>query len=52
MQFVLWFSGLRGIISFALALNVPGADHDVIAAATLLIVITTIVVRIIKEFCT
>eukprot|EP00291_Cryptomonas_curvata_P017375 CAMPEP_0172163786 /NCGR_PEP_ID=MMETSP1050-20130122/7464_1 /TAXON_ID=233186 /ORGANISM="Cryptomonas curvata, Strain CCAP979/52" /LENGTH=662 /DNA_ID=CAMNT_0012834013 /DNA_START=291 /DNA_END=2276 /DNA_ORIENTATION=+ len=44
VQFVLWFSGLRGIISFALALNVPGADHDVIAAATLLIVITTIVV--------
>ncbi|KAJ1472464.1 Cation/H+ exchanger [Baffinella frigidus] len=24
VQFVLWFSGLRGIISFALALNVPG----------------------------
>jgi len=44
VQFVLWFSGLRGIISFALALNVPGADHDVIAAATLLIVLATIIV--------
>eukprot|EP00960_Hanusia_phi_P030524 748676-Hanusia_phi.AAC.1 len=27
VQFVLWFSGLRGIISFALALNVPGAGE-------------------------
>jgi len=44
VQFVLWFSGLRGIISFALALNVPGADHDVIAAATLLIVLATIII--------
>ena len=44
VQFVLWFSGLRGIISFALALNVPGADHDVIAAATLIIVMLTIII--------
>jgi len=44
VQFVLWFSGLRGIISFALALNVPGADHDVIAAATLIIVMLTILI--------
>jgi NhaP-type Na+/H+ or K+/H+ antiporter len=41
---VLWFSGLRGIISFALALNVPGADHDIIAAATLIIVMATIII--------
>ena len=44
VQFVLWFSGLRGIIAFALALNVPGGDHDVIAAATLIIVMLTIII--------
>jgi len=43
VQLVLWFSGLRGIISFALALNVPGSDHDVLAAATLIVVMLTII---------
>ncbi len=36
-QVVLWFSGLRGIITFALALNVPPGSDNVIVPATLLV---------------
>jgi NhaP-type Na+/H+ or K+/H+ antiporter len=36
-QVVLWFSGLRGIITFALALNVPPGSDNIIVPATLLV---------------
>ena len=36
-QVVLWFSGLRGIITFALALNVPPGSDNLIVPATLLV---------------
>ncbi len=36
-QIVLWFSGLRGIITFALALNVPSGSDNLIVPATLLV---------------
>jgi NhaP-type Na+/H+ or K+/H+ antiporter len=36
-QIVLWFSGLRGIITFALALNVPPGSDNLIVPATLLV---------------
>jgi hypothetical protein len=36
-QVVLWFSGLRGIISFALALNVPPGNDNLIVPVTLLV---------------
>jgi len=42
-QFVMWFSGLRGGIAFALALNVPGVNGGLLASTTLFVVIFTIV---------
>jgi solute carrier family 9 (sodium/hydrogen exchanger), member 8 len=44
MQCVLWFAGLRGAVSFALAMNMPGPNRQVYATATLSICIVTTVV--------
>jgi len=44
MQFVLWFTGLRGAIAFALAENMPGPNRETYATATLTICIFTTVV--------
>lgn len=44
MQFVLWFTGLRGAIAFALAENMPGSNRDNYASSTLMICIITTVV--------
>jgi solute carrier family 9 (sodium/hydrogen exchanger), member 8 len=44
MQCVMWFSGVRGAIAFALAMNMPGAHQPVYATATLfLCMVTTLV---------
>jgi len=44
MQCVIWFAGLRGAISFALSLNMPGEHKDMYVSTTLSIVIFTTVV--------
>lgn len=41
MQVVIWFSGLRGSVAFALALNVPGANTPVFVTTTLATVLFT-----------
>lgn len=41
MQVVLWFTGLRGAIAFALSENMPGPHKEVYATATLSICIFT-----------
>jgi len=41
VQFVLWFAGLRGAISFALSEMIPGQNKDVYTAGTLFICIFT-----------
>jgi len=41
MQIVLWFSGLRGSVAFALALNVPGDNTPVFVTTTLATVLFT-----------
>jgi NhaP-type Na+/H+ or K+/H+ antiporter len=39
----MWFAGLRGAISFALSLNMPGEHKDLYVTTTLsLVIITTI----------
>jgi len=43
-QLIMWFTGLRGAIAFALALNVQGRHGAVILSTTLGIVLFTIVV--------
>lgn len=43
-QLIMWFSGLRGAIAFALALNVSGENARVIVTTTLFIVVFTIFV--------
>lgn len=44
MQWVIWFAGLRGAISFALSLNMPGEHRDTYISTTLCIVIFTTIV--------
>lgn len=41
MQHVLWFSGLRGAMAFALSLNMPGENRDLYVSTTLSICIFT-----------
>lgn len=48
-QFIMWFSGLRGAIAFALSMSlplsvVPADSHRVIVTTTLIVVIFTIIV--------
>lgn len=38
---VMWFAGLRGAISFALSLNMPGEHKDLYVTTTLSLVIFT-----------
>jgi sodium/hydrogen exchanger 8 len=40
-QFFLWFSGLRGAMAFAMAINFPGQYRPYVAATTLAIVLFT-----------
>jgi hypothetical protein len=40
-QTVIWFSGLRGSVAFALALNVPGENTPVFVTTTLAVVLFT-----------
>ena len=44
MQFVLWFTGLRGAIAFALSENMPGPNRETYATATLSICLFTTIV--------
>jgi sodium/hydrogen exchanger 8 len=44
MQCVLWFAGLRGAVSFALSMNMPGPNSDSYATATLFICMFTTIV--------
>ncbi len=44
MQIVMWFSGLRGAIAFALSQSMPGNSKDVYASTTLMIVLFTTLV--------
>jgi len=44
MQIVLWFSGLRGAIAFALSENMPGPNRETYVAVTLSLCIFTTVV--------
>lgn len=41
---VMWFAGLRGAISFALSLNMPGEHKDIYVTTTLSLVIFTTIV--------
>lgn len=41
-QFVIWFSGMRGAVAFALALSVPSPSQKIIVTTTLLIILFTI----------
>ena len=41
MQFVIWFSGLRGAIAFALALSMPGKNKDLIVTTTMSVICFT-----------
>eukprot|EP00188_Purpureofilum_apyrenoidigerum_P002743 Plantae.Rhodophyta-Purpureofilum_apyrenoidigerum.ctg28036.p1 GENE.Plantae.Rhodophyta-Purpureofilum_apyrenoidigerum.ctg28036~~Plantae.Rhodophyta-Purpureofilum_apyrenoidigerum.ctg28036.p1 ORF type:complete len:583 (-),score=97.74 Plantae.Rhodophyta-Purpureofilum_apyrenoidigerum.ctg28036:63-1811(-) len=46
-QFIMWFSGLRGAIAFALSLNFPGGNEltrRVVISTTLAIVLFTVIV--------
>uniref|UniRef100_A0A7S2ZKC0 Sodium/hydrogen exchanger n=2 Tax=Rhodosorus marinus TaxID=101924 RepID=A0A7S2ZKC0_9RHOD len=46
-QFIMWFSGLRGAIAFALSLNFPGGNEEtrrVVISSTLAIILFTIIV--------
>lgn len=43
-QIIMWFSGLRGIISFVLALNIPGSARDDLVACTVLVVLVSILI--------
>jgi NhaP-type Na+/H+ and K+/H+ antiporter len=43
-QVVIWFSGLRGAIAFALAQNMPGPRADLYTTTTLCVCIVTTVV--------
>ncbi len=44
MQIVMWFSGLRGAIAFALSQSMPGDSKDVYASTTLMVVLFTTLV--------
>ena len=44
MQIVMWFTGLRGAVAFALSENMPGERRDVYSCATLSICLFTTVV--------
>ena len=41
MQVVIWFSGLRGAIAFALSMNMPSENRELYISTTLSIVILT-----------
>lgn len=41
-QFVIWFSGMRGAVAFALALSVPSPRQEIIVTTSLLIILFTI----------
>jgi sodium/hydrogen exchanger 8 len=43
-QIVMWFSGLRGAVAFALALSVPSDYHSLIVSTTLMTILFTILV--------
>eukprot|EP00743_Colponemidia_sp_Colp-15_P009274 GILK01010133.1.p1 GENE.GILK01010133.1~~GILK01010133.1.p1 ORF type:complete len:715 (-),score=47.94 GILK01010133.1:101-2245(-) len=43
-QIIMWFSGLRGAIAFALSLNFPGENKQVIITTTLILVLFTVLV--------
>ena len=44
MQAVIWFAGLRGAMSFALSMNMVGANRDLYISTTLSVVIFTTVI--------
>uniref|UniRef100_H3GEB2 Cation/H+ exchanger transmembrane domain-containing protein n=1 Tax=Phytophthora ramorum TaxID=164328 RepID=H3GEB2_PHYRM len=44
MQVVLWFSGLRGAIAFALSQNMPGPNQDLYVTTTLSVCIFTTII--------
>jgi len=44
MQIVMWFTGLRGAVAFALSENMPGPHRDTYASATLSICVFTTLV--------
>lgn len=41
MQTAIWFSGLRGAISFSLAFNMPGPHRDLYVCCTLVVVVSS-----------
>jgi sodium/hydrogen exchanger 8 len=45
MQFVMWFSGMRGAIAFALSLNLPiekETRHVIVTSTLILVLFTTL----------
>jgi sodium/hydrogen exchanger 8 len=42
---VIWWSGIRGAVSFALALNFPTGHHDIVISTTMMIALFTVIVQ-------
>ena len=42
---IIWWSGIRGAVSFALALNFPTGHHDIVISTTMMLALFTILVQ-------
>lgn len=42
---IIWWSGIRGAVSFALALNFPTGHHDIVIATTMTLALFTVIVQ-------
>lgn len=42
---IIWWSGIRGAVSFALALNFPTGHHDIVISTTMMLALFTVIVQ-------